>query len=253
MNRFISKKTIFPAALLISVVWNASGKNWGDSFKAAKATQAVRIDGKLDAVWQRTQVGNLEHFYRDESSDDRQKGTFRMLWDEENLYAFFECEDRFITARETRRDGQPYFDDCAELFLIPVPAPLDMHFGFEINLYKASNDFIFLSDFHEGKMVAIKSYNPEFEVEVSIDGSVNDNSDSDHGWTLELAIPLKLFIGVDSFSPVAAGNRWAFQAIRQDRNDPVGNRRSYATLFPLEPGKTGVHDPRDFGFLEFVE
>jgi hypothetical protein len=248
-----SKLSIFFFALLMGVAPIVFGKDTDKLFKASKATKTIQIDGKLDAEWQRTEVGLLEHFYRDESPGDRQKATFRMLWDEKNLYVFFECEDRFITARETQRDGRPYLDDCAEIFLIPVPAPLDMHFGFEINLYKASNDFIFLTNFHEGSMVALKSYNPEFEVEVSVDGSVNDNSDSDHGWTLELAIPLKLFIGVDSISPVSAGNRWAFQAIRQDRNDPTGDRRSCSTLFPLEYNKTSVHEPKDFGFLEFVD
>ena len=67
-----------------------------------------------------------------------------------------------------------------------------------------------------------------------------------------LAIPLKLFVGVDSFSPVAAGNRWAFQAIRQERNDPTGNRRVWSTLFPLLEESPNVHEPDSFGFLEFV-
>ncbi|MDA0349977.1 MAG: hypothetical protein O3C43_16530 [Verrucomicrobia bacterium] len=57
---------------------------------------------------------------------------------------------------------------------------------------------------------------------------------------------------MDSFSPVAAGNRWAFQAIRQERNDPTGNRRVWSTLFPLLEESPNVHEPDSFGFLEFV-
>ena len=48
-------------------------------------------------------------------------------------------------------------------------------------------------------------------------------------------------------------NRWAFQAIRQDRNDATGNRRSWGTLFEVDPEHPSVHEPGDFGFLEFVE
>ncbi len=253
MNIPTPKNLLIAFILMTCLVGSTYAKDAGEIFKVSKASQAIQIDGKLDAAWQGTEVCLLEHFYKDESASDRQKGTVRMLWDEENLYVFLACEDRFITARETQRDGQPYFDDCHEIFLIPVTAPLDMHFGFELNLYKASNDFIFLTNFYEGSMVALKSYNPEFEVEVTVDGSINDNSDIDQGYTMELAIPLKLFVGVDSFAPVAPGNSWAFQALRQDRNDPTGNRRSTSTLFPLLEDRPSVHEPDSFGLLEFVE
>ncbi len=86
-----------------------------------------------------------------------------------------------------------------------------------------------------------------------IDGTVNDNSDIDEGWNMEFAIPLKLFEGIGTISPVAPGNQWAFQAIRQDRNDATGDRRSFGTLFKVATQHNGVHEPEDFGFVEFVE
>lgn len=238
--------------LLFSQTAN-SAVDRAEVFKVSKATQPIVVDGELDAEWQKTEVGEFGHHYRDESPSDRQGGTFRMMWDIENLYVFFECEDRFITARETVRDGQPYFDDCAEIFLIPAPAPLDMHLGLEVNLFKASNDFVFLTDFNGGNYVAVKSWNPDFEVAVQIEGTVNDNSDRDEGWSMEFAIPLTLFTNIDRFSPVDVGNQWAFQAIRQDRNDPTGNRRVWSTLHELNAEDPNVHDPEYFNLLEFIE
>lgn len=222
-------------------------------FQASKTESPIKIDGKIDAAWKNTESASLDYYRRDEKPSDRQTSQFRMMWDEENLYVLFQCQDKYITAREIKRDGQPYFDDCAEIFLIPATAQLDMHYGFELNLYKASNDFIFLNDFHEDRHALIKSYNPDFDVEVSIDGSLNDNSDEDNEWIMEMAIPLKLFEGINTFSPVAPGNRWAFQAIRQDRNDATGNRRSWSTLFEVHPDHPNVHEPEDFGYLEFVD
>lgn len=243
--------TLFGLSFISS--WTASGKDTTAPFKVSRANQPIQVDGKLDRAWQRSEVGTLDYYRRYEKDNDRQKTKFRMLWDEENLYVFFECEDKYITARETKRDGQPYFDDCAEIFLIPAPAKLDMHYGFEVNLNKASNDFIFLTHFYQDKHTIMKSYNPDFQIEVSVNGTINDNSDTDKGWNMEFAIPLKLFDGIDSISPVAPGNRWAFQAIRQDRNDPTGDRRSWGTLFEVAEENSGVHEPEDFGFLEFVE
>lgn len=223
-------------------------------FKVAKTSEAIKIDGKMDdKAWGKTEARSLDHFYRVDTPNDQQKMVFRMLWDETHLYVFFQAEDKFITARETKRDGQPYFDDCAELFLIPVPDSLDTHIGFELNLYKAANDFVFFNDFTPGNSIAMKSFNPDYDVEVSIDGTVNNNSDIDKGWTMEMAIPLATFGGLETLSPVQKGNRWAFLAVRQDRNDAEGNRRSTSTLFPIYDIDKNVHQPNRFGLMEFVK
>ncbi len=222
-------------------------------FKVFKTAQAITIDGKMnEKIWSNTEARSMDYYYNAEKPDDSQKTIFRMLWDETHLYVFFEAEDKFITARETKRDGQPYFDDCAEIFLITVPDSLDTHIGYELNLYKASNDFIYFNDLIPGKSVAMKSFNPEFAVEVTIDGTINDNSDIDKGWTMEMAIPLDNFGGLDNFHPVEEGNRWAFLAVRQDRNDAEGNRRSTSTLFPIYDIEKNVHQANRFGLMEFV-
>ncbi len=223
-------------------------------FKVSKAQSSVLVDGKLDEEdWKLTEVRSFDHFYRVETPSDRQQTKFRMLWDEKNLYVFFECQDQFLTARETERDGQPYFDDCAEIFLIPAPDSLMMHYGFELNLYKASNDFVFLNSIYQEKSGLVRAFNPDFEVEVMIDGTINDQGDLDQGWNMEMAIPIKLFHGMDQFSPVKKGNRWAFQAVRQERNDAEGNRRSTSTIFPIYDISKNVHQPNRFGLLEFVD
>ncbi len=222
-------------------------------FRVSKTDMPMAIDGKLDEeVWQKTESRSLDYFYNVEKPTDQQNSVFRMLWDEDNLYLFFACEDQYITASERNRDGRPYLDDCAEIFLIPAPDSLDMHYGFELNLYKASNDFIYLADIYQGRRGSVYSYNPEFEVEVTIDGTMNDNSDLDVGWTMEMAIPLKLFRGMDRFSPVKEGNKWAFLAIRQERNDAEPGRRLASTIFPIY-GLENIHHANRFGFMEFVE
>ena len=222
-------------------------------YKVANANEHITIDGKMnERIWQKAETRSFNSFYRVEQPQDKQETKFRMLWDKEHLFVLFECADQYLTAREKNRDGEPYYDDCAEIFLIPVPDSINMHFGIEINLNKASNDFVWINNFYQGKSGIIKSFNPEFQVEVSVDGTVNDNSDTDNGWTMEIAIPLTIFNGVDTFAPVKTGNRWAFLAARQDRNDESGDRRSTSTIFPIYNINKSVHQPNRFGLLEFV-
>ena len=222
-------------------------------FQVRKVTSSMEIDGKsTESSWQTAESASFDFFYRAEKPGDEQNTEFKMLWDEENLYLLFECQDRYITAREKNRDGQPYFDDCAEIFLIPTEEKIDMHFGYEVNLYKTANDFIFLNDIYEDGNLVVKSFNPDFKVAVTIDGTLNDNSDTDNGWTMEMAIPLRNFHVKESITPTREGVKWAFMALRQDRNDAEGNRRSTSTIFPLSPENSNVHYPKSFGLLEFV-
>jgi len=223
-------------------------------FKVCKTDQPIKVDGKMkEEAWSKTEKRGFDYFYNLEKEDDRQLTTFRMLWDEENLYLFYEMEDKYLTVRETKRDGQPYFDDCAELFLITAPDSLDTHFGYELNINKASNDFIFFNDFYEGKNIGFKGFNPEFMVEVTYQGTINDNSDIDSGWTMEMAIPISNFGKLGKVVPVSIGNRWAFLAVRQDRNDNMGNRRSTSTIFPIYDISKNVHQTNRFGLLEFIK
>ena len=224
------------------------------ALKASKTSEKIIIDGLMEEeAWAKTEARTLDYFYRIEKPDDKQQTVFRMLWDEEHLYVFFQLNDKFLTARETSRDGEPYLDDCAEIFLIPAPDSLDTHFGYELNLYKASNDFIYFNDYYQDKDAVFRTFNPDFEVEVSHTGTINNNSDIDVGWTMELAIPISNFGALGTFVPVKTGNSWAFLAIRQDRNDAEGNRRSTSTLYPIYDISKNVHQVNRFGLVEFVD
>ena len=223
-------------------------------FKVSKTNQEIIVDGEMkEEIWTHTEARTFDNFYRIDQPDDRQQTTFRMLWDEKNLYLFYQMEDKYLTARVTKRDGEPYLDDCAEIFFITVPDSLDTHIGYELNLYKASNDFVYFNDFYQGQHGILKTFNPDFEVEVSYNGTLNDNSDVDAGWTMELAIPISNFDGLGTLVPVQSGNKWAFLAIRQDRNDAEGNRRSTSTIFPIYDISKNVHQANRFGLMEFVD
>lgn len=224
-------------------------------FKVHKATGKMLADGKMNEKdWERSEVRSFDHVYLDEKPSDIQKTKFRMLWDDKTLYLFYECEDSYITAREKLRDGMPFFDDCAELFLIPAPESANAHICFEVNLYKAVNDLVYVNDFNNGNGLPIKGYNPTSKIGVKINGTVNKNSDIDKGWTMEFAIPIEAFKGADRYFPIKNGTQWSFLALRQDRNDAEGNRRVISTIFPIDNIELkDVHQPSMFGLLEFVD
>lgn len=233
---------------------NTTALNDNPIFPVYKTTENIVIDGKMkEKAWEHSHISTLDYFYRLEHASDKQQTTFRMLWDDKNLYLFYHMEDKFLTAKETKRDGKPYLDDCAEIFIIPAPESLATHFGYELNLYKASNDFLFFNNYYNEINVVFHDFNPDFSVEISYEGTINDNSDIDKGWTMELAIPLSNFGSLGRVIPAQPGNQWAFLVIRQDRNELHSIQRTTSTNYPIHNISKSTHQPDKFGLLEFRE
>lgn len=220
-------------------------------YKVSRAKEAITIDGKMDEPsWKNAEVRSFDYFFRRNEPLEKQKTKFRVLWDDENLYLFYEFEDTSLTARDTGRDGAPSMDDCAEFFCIPYPDSLSMHFVFEVNMNKARMDCIVLWQYHENRNFFIWDYNPEYKVGVTYDGTINNDQDTDKGWTMEFVIPFKAF---SNFSRARVGAKWAFQACRQDRNMVDDRFRSTSTIFPTYDVRLDVHPPNRFGLMEFTD
>jgi hypothetical protein len=221
-------------------------------YKVSRAREPIIVDGKMDeAAWKNAEVQSFNYFYRGDKPAEKQLTKFRMLWDDENLYLFYECEDTSLTARETKPDGRPYLDDCAEFFCLPIPDSLNFHFGFEINITKAVYDYVMLWKYYNNRHFFVSGYNPVFKVEVIYDGTINNDKDKDKMWQMEMAIP---FVAFSNFSGrPKAGARWAFQAVRQDRNYVDDRFRSTSTLFPIYDIRKDVHQPSRFGLMEFTD
>jgi hypothetical protein len=225
-------------------------------YKVARAKQPITIDGKMDeAAWQNAEAVSFDYFYRADKPVDKQKSKFRMLWDSANVYLFFECEDTSLTVRETNPDSRPYLDDCAEFFVVPIPDSVNMHFGFEVNLNlaKAAYDYIMLWRYYNNRHFFISGYNPAYKVEATYDGTINNEKDKDKGWKMEFQIPFAALSNFHLFARPRPGVKWAFQAVRQDRNLVDDRFRSTSTLYPIYDIRLDVHQPNRFGLMEFTD
>jgi hypothetical protein len=223
-------------------------------YKIARAREPITVDGKMDeASWKNAEVVGLTNFFRLDKPVDKQNTKFRMLWDDTHIYLFYECEDTSLTARETKFDGRTYIDDCAEFFVVPAPDSVYMHFGFEINITDVRYDYIVLWKYYKNRTFFISGYNPEYNVKAIYTGTLNNDKDKDKGWTMEFAIPMSAFSNFDGVARAKPGVRWAFQAVRQDRNAVDDRFRSTSTLYPIYNLRLDVHQPAQFGLMEFTD
>jgi hypothetical protein len=110
------------------------------------APSRIQVDGKLDEkAWQAADPMVLI-FPWESRTGAKQKTTVRVLWDDQNLYIGYECEDVDITAQFTERDDPTYRDDAVEAFLNPRPSQTDVYFGLEMNARAVLYDYVVARD-----------------------------------------------------------------------------------------------------------
>jgi len=192
-------------------------------YNCKRIDSKITIDGNLEKkVWrQATKSSPFVDMVTGEPAF--LKTQIATLWDEKNLYVAYWIEEPNVQARLTERDSLIYNENDVELFI----AGKDCYYEFEINAlgtcyevffiwqdaYKKgsrfdipefdlhSRDIDILGGFQDesrykihprGKRWAIMDWDfPGLESAVKIQGTLNDASDRDIGWTVELAIPWK--------------------------------------------------------------
>jgi len=140
-----------------------------------------------------------------------------VLWDDDNLYVAFWVEEPFVEAKLTERDALIWTENDVEVFV----GGRDAYYELELNAIGTIYEALFVwEDAYERDGFArlpglardaegAKRWNgvgfdthprgprigffrwdlPGLKSATSIDGTLNDNSDRDRGWTAEIALP----------------------------------------------------------------
>ena len=137
-----------------------------------------------------------------------------LLWNEKYIYAFFRAYDKDIFAYHTERDSHTCDDDVLEFFFKTDPDK-EPYYNFEINALNTIFDAYTIRR-GAGKGHRWKRWNCEgLKSAVSIKGTINDPSDVDDYWELEMAIPFASLEPGNKKSP-KPGDEWLFNLSRYD-------------------------------------
>ncbi len=205
----------------------------------------LRIDGRLDeAAWRNVKTfGDFTFPWWKQGR--KEKTVVRMLWDDRFLYVAYECEDAHVWAEQTEHDSPVYKDDCVELFTAPNPKrPLD-YFNIEMNVNCASLDRHHLNG--PGKP-QVPNWNAcGVIIATTVDGTLNDDSDTDRGWVLEAAIPFANFVSVTGRPHPCDRDVWHLNLNR------LGGKTNpqYSQWSPGKTEKPAFHTPDTFGRVTF--
>ena len=212
------------------------------SYSIQRARGPIEVDASLgEAEWGRAGEIELVFPWWDQSKGPKDKTRVKLLWDESHLYLGYVCKDPHISAYVTRRDGNTCSDDCVEVFIAPDPQNVGDYYGFEINAAGVVCDYAHPS----GGQLDVAWDSEGIQVAVDIEGTLNDDSDRDTTWVVEVSIP---------FSSFPAGTPRSGDMWRLNLNRCGGEaKRQYSQWSSSKTPAPNFHVPERFGELFFVE
>lgn len=214
--------------------------------KVPKIEGSLKLDGKLDeSFWKKAAV--LSPFYLNDASAPGSESTeVRIAYDETALYLGWICHDVDIQATFLKRDSKLWEEEVAEFFI--TPKDLTRYYELQWNPLGAIFDAIINNKLDEkGLSKGIQGewdFTAEgMEASVWVDGSVQDSSDRDRVWQVEVRIP---FTAIGGSAP-KAGDVWRANFYRYCRT--TGRDIKLCSWSPTR--LPSFHEPSRFGYLEF--
>ncbi|WP_197440417.1 carbohydrate-binding family 9-like protein [Polystyrenella longa] len=210
-----------------------------------RTTAPIKIDGKLDeSDWSAAEsVGDFEFAWYE--SGKKEQTIAKMLWDDQYLYVAYRCEDAHISATRTERGSSVWFDDCVEVFTAPNVDDGENYFNIEMNVNTA-----FLEGHHPeglGSKSKERWRCEGIQIQTTVDGTLNDDTDTDSHWILEAAIPFAAFAHVAKHTPPEPGDIWRLNLNRLGGE----TNQQYSQWSPSTTKEPQFHSPGDFGRVHY--
>jgi hypothetical protein len=225
-----------------------------------RAASPVRIDGRLDdeawrgAAW----TEDFQDIEGDKKPRPRFRTRAKMLWDDHYFYVAAELQEPHVWATLTEHDSVIFHDNDFEVFIDP-DGDNHAYAEFEINALNTGWDLLLTLPYKDGGK-ALNSWEiPGLRTAVGMRGTLNDPSDTDEGWSVEIAFPWKALGELNAHAgPPRDGEQWRVNFSRVEwRHEVVGGkyRRVPETKednWVWSPqGVIDMHRPETWGYVQF--
>jgi hypothetical protein len=227
----------------------------------------IIVDGRLDeASWA---DADWTEVFGDIEGPSKPEPRFRtraqMLWDDQCLYIGAYLEEPHVWATLTARDSIIFQDNDFEVFIDP-DGDTHAYYELEMNALNTVWDLLLVKPYRDGGP-AVHAWDIQgLRTGVQVMGTLNDPSDRDKAWTVEIALPFAVLKECIPGKPErpAAGDQWRVNFSRVEYRVNVENGtyvkvRDAATGQPApednwtwtSQGVVNIHYPEMWGFVQF--
>jgi hypothetical protein len=232
-------------------------------YSVLKTSEAVTIDGKaMEPIWAKVPWSDAFIEIQGKPGSNDPFGTrFKMIWDNENLYVYTEFKEEHIWAKLKEHDQSIFQNNCLEIF-IDHDGDTHNYIEFQINAFEAVWDLFMTKPYRNGGTSLSTWDIKELKKAVYVDGTLNDPSDKDKYWSIELAFPLSSLVARNI---PKAGTVWRMNFSRvqyeMEVKDGIYERKPGANGRPGQPtyyvwsaqGLVNLHMPERYGYVKFVD
>jgi hypothetical protein len=232
-----------------------------------KADQPVVIDGNLDKeVWR--DVGWTELFLDIQGEHmpaPRFETRAKMLWDDDYFYFAAKMEEPHVWATKTERDAVIFMDNNFEIFIDPN-GDTHNYYELEVNAKGTFWDLMLTMPYRNGGFPIDAWDIKGLKIGIDIQGTLNDPSDIDEGWTVEIAIPWNVLLEATRGGMPQEGTQWRVNFSRVEwqtdiidgeyvkKTDPETGEELPEDNWVWSPqGLINMHYPEMWGFVQFSE
>lgn len=225
-----------------------------------RAKTPLRLNGKLDdPAWQAAPwTDDFEDIEGDLKPRPRFRTRVKMLWDDTYFYVGALMEEPHVWATLTEHDSVIFQDNDFELFIDPDGDNHD-YYEIEINALNTEWDLRLVKPYRDGGPALNEWEIPGLKSAVHVEGTLNDPSDTDTGWSVEMAIPWAVLAEFARRpSPPKSGDQWRINfsrvewdvTIENGKYVKVPNRPEHNWVWSPQ-GVIDMHRPERYGYVQF--
>ncbi len=235
------------------------------SYCVLKTQDKITIDGiAQEKAWKKAPWTELfTDILSGEKSNVMGSTRCKLLWDDQFLYVFAQLKETNIYAF-IRAHDQPVFQENAfELFINPNGTTHN-YFEFQINALGTTCDIFLPKPYRNGGLPLISWDLKGIKKAIHLRGTLNDPSDHDTSWSIELAIPFSSIVMNKKQYP-QPGIIWRINLSRVERRMDIINEKytpkkdKEGQLLPelytvwTPQGIVNLHYPERWGYILFSD
>jgi hypothetical protein len=225
-----------------------------------RSVGSIKVDGKIDETsWHNAPWTDL---FLDIEGDTKPppplQTRVKMLWDDGYFYVAADVQEPNVWGTLTNRDSVIFQDNDFEIFIDPNG---DNHeyYELEINALNTVWDLFLEKPYKDGGS-AVNEWNIDgLKSAVHVRGTLNDPTDTDQGWSLEVAFPWKALAEYAHRTTPPRNNdqwrvnfsrvEWRYEVVAGQYRKINGTKEDNWVWSPQ--GIIDMHRPEKWGYVQF--